>query len=50
MSLFRKAPKKEDPDTLADQGMQHLPNGDDEVALKALAAAIQLNPQHGQAW
>lgn len=50
MSFFRKAPKKEDPDSLTNQGMEHLANGDADAAITAFAAAVRLDPQHGQAW
>lgn len=46
----RKSKSSNDPDVLTAEGMQHMQRGNAAAAVKAFEAAIQLDPQHGQAW
>jgi tetratricopeptide (TPR) repeat protein len=52
MAFFRKkspAPEN-DPDALVERGMKQLRSGEAEAAVEAFAAAVKLDPRHGQAW
>jgi superkiller protein 3 len=50
MAWFRRASQPDDPDSLTAQGMEYMQKGDAGRAVKAFAAAVELDPQHGQAW
>jgi tetratricopeptide (TPR) repeat protein len=51
MAFFRKQSQPDDdPDALTAAGMQHLQKGDAAAAVQAFGAAVQIDPQHGQAW
>jgi tetratricopeptide (TPR) repeat protein len=49
MAFFGRSMAK-DPDALTAEGMQHLENGDPISAIASFGAAVEADPEHGQAW
>lgn len=50
MGFFKKKKRPADADALTNHGLQCLEDGDTAGAVEAFAAAVQLDPEHGQAW